>query len=93
VNADPPCWGLTVIHSDVRGTKKAIDDTIYDAGASNLQSNHCDFPDFGVAYDINALDQKLEQAQLDQMIERAAELTGDANAIRSIRQFPIEEND
>jgi D-3-phosphoglycerate dehydrogenase len=93
INADPPCWGLTVVHSDVRGTKKAIDDTIYDAGASNLQSNHCDFPDFGVAYDINALDNKLSDRELEQMIERAAELTGDATAIRSIRQFPIEESD
>ncbi len=90
VNADPPCWGLTVVHSDIRGTKKAIDDTIYKAGASNLQSNHCDFPDFGVAYDINALDQKLSDHELEHMIENAAELTGDPNAIRSIRQFPIE---
>jgi D-3-phosphoglycerate dehydrogenase len=92
VNADPPCWGLTVVHSDVRGTKKAIDDTIYDAGASNLQSNHCDFPDYGVAYDINALDQKLSDRALEAIIERAADLTGDSHAIRSIRQFKIEEN-
>ena len=89
VNADPPCWGLTVVHSDVRGTKKAIDDTIYDAGASNLQSNHCDFPDFGVAYDINALNDKLGANALERMIERATDLTDDPGAIRSIRQFPI----
>lgn len=90
VNADPPCWGLTVVHSDVRGTKKAIDDTIYDAGISNLQSNHCDFPDYGVAYDINALDEKLSDKALNAIIERAADLTGDPNAVRSIRQFRIE---
>ena len=91
INAEPPCWGLTVVHSDVRGTKKAIDDTIYDAGASNVQSNHCDFPDYGVAYDINALDQKLSDRALEAIIERAADLTGDPHAIRSIRQFKIEE--
>ena len=91
INAEPPCWGLTVVHSDVRGTKKAIDDTIYEAGASNLQSSHRDFPDYGVAYDLNALDQKLSDADLRAIIERAADLTGDATAIRSIRQFPIEE--
>ena len=91
INAEPPCWGLSVVHSDVRGTKKAIDDTIYDAGASNLQSNHSDFPDYGVAYDISALDQKLSPEALNAIIERAADLTGDPHAIRSIRQFQIEE--
>ena len=93
INAEPPCWGLSGVHSDGRGTKKAIDDTIYDAGASNLQSNHCDFPDYGVAYDINALDQRLSPNALETMIERAVELTGDTHAIRSIRQFPIEASD
>jgi len=89
VNADPPYWALAVVHSDVRGTKKAIDDSIYEAGASNLQSNHRDFPDLGIAYDVSAINQPLDEAQLDQMIERAVELSDDPNAIRSIRQFKV----
>jgi len=89
VNAEPPYWALAVVHSDVRGTKKAIDDSIYEAGASNLQSNHRDFPDFGIAYDVSAIDQPLDDAQLDGMIERAVELSGDTDAIRSIRQFKV----
>ncbi len=93
VNADPPYWALAVVHSDVRGTKKAIDDSIYEAGASNLQSNHRDFPAFGIAYDVSAIDRPLDDAQLAQMIERAVELSGDPNAIRSIRQFRVNGDD
>jgi D-3-phosphoglycerate dehydrogenase len=78
-----------VVHSDVRGTKKAIDDSIYEAGASNIQSNHRDFPDLGIAYDVSAINQPLDDAQLDEMIKRAVELSGDADAIRSIRQFKV----
>jgi D-3-phosphoglycerate dehydrogenase len=91
VSAEPPCWGLAVVHSDLRGTKKAISDGIYDAGASNLQSSHCDFPDYGVAYDVSTIDQELAPEHLQHIIERAVELTGDSHAIRSIRQFPIED--
>jgi D-3-phosphoglycerate dehydrogenase len=90
VSAEAPCWGLAVVHSDVRGTKKAISDGIYEAGASNLQSNHCDFPDHGVAYDISTIDQELDADQLRHLIERAVDLTGDPHALRSIRQFKIE---
>ena len=34
---------LAVVHVDKRGTKKAVDDAIYAAGVSNLQSAHIDF--------------------------------------------------
>lgn len=89
VNAEPPYWLLAVVHSDVRGTKKAIDDSIYEAGASNLQSNHRDFPDLGIAYDVNAIDQPLSDDQLDHIIETAISLSGDERAIRTLRQFEV----
>jgi D-3-phosphoglycerate dehydrogenase len=89
VNAEPPHWILAVVHSDVRGTKKAIDDTIYEAGASNLQSNHRDFPDLGIAYDVNAIDRPLSDAQLHNLIEEAASLSDDPRSIRTLRQFKV----
>ena len=72
INAEPPHWVLAVVHSDVRGTKKAIDDSIYEAGASNLQSSHRDFPDLGIAYDVNAIDQPLTDDQLGNIISAVA---------------------
>ena len=87
INTEPPHWVLAVVHSDVRGTKKAIDDSIYEAGASNLQSSHRDFPDLGIAYDINAIDQPLTDDQLSSLIESAVSLSDDPRAIRAIRQF------
>ncbi|WP_022835422.1 NAD(P)-dependent oxidoreductase [Salisaeta longa] len=89
VRAEPPYWVLAVVHSDVRGTKKAIDDSIYEAGASNVQSNHWDFPAYGIAYDISAIDQPLAKDQLERLIERAADLSDDPSAIRSLRQFKV----
>lgn len=80
---------LCVVHSDKRGTKKAVDDAIYNAGASNLQSAHRDFPRYGVAYDLNILDQPLSSDQLNTLVEMAIDLSGDEHAIRSIRQFKI----
>ncbi|MFP4228842.1 MAG: NAD(P)-dependent oxidoreductase [Salinivenus sp.] len=89
VNAEPPHWILAVVHSDVRGTKKAIDDSVYDAGASNLQSSHRDFPALGIAYDVNAIDQPLTDAQLKDLVAAAADLSGDSRAIRTLRQFKV----
>jgi D-3-phosphoglycerate dehydrogenase len=80
---------LAVVHSDVRGTKKAIDDSIYEAGASNLQSSHRDFPELGIAYDVNAIDQPLTEAQLQDIIEAAGALSDDPRAIRALRQFRV----
>ena len=89
VSAEEPYWALAVVHCDLRGTKKAIDDTIYEAGASNLQSSHRDFPKLGVAYDISAIDQPLSDEDLVRLTERAREITGEPTAIRSIRQFRV----
>ena len=89
LDATPPYWTLAVVHSDVRGTKKAIDDCIYRAGASNLQSSHRDFTEYGIAYDVNAIDKPLNDDQIEDLIQRSIELSGDPDAIRSIRQFKV----
>lgn len=81
---------LLVVHSTTRGTKRAIDDIIFESGASNLASQHRDIDHLGVAIDLAALDRPLESAQLHALAERAALLTGDATAIRSVRQVLIE---
>ena len=80
---------LVVGHATTRGTKRAIDETIYDAGASNLSSAHRDFNDLGLAYDLAALDRPLSAQQLEQLVDAAGRITGDAQAIRSIRQVAI----
>jgi len=80
---------LLVAHATTRGTKRAIDETIYDAGASNLSSAHRDFDDLGVAYDLAALDRALTDTQLEDLVAAATRITGDANAIRSIRQVVV----
>lgn len=89
VDAAPPYWALAVVHSDERGTKKAIDDSIYEAGASNYQSSHRDFRQYGIAYDVSAIDRPLSGEQLDGLVRKAQEITGDPTAIRTIRQFHV----
>ena len=76
---------LMVLHSTARGTKRAVDEAIYEAGASNLASVHKDFNDLGFAYDLARLDKPLNDAEIDLLIKRAEELTGDPKAIRSVR--------
>ena len=80
---------LTVVHSSERGTKKAIDECIYNAGASNIVSAHRDFERYGVAYEVIALDKELTQDQLDQLISHATEVSRADFAIRSIRQIRV----
>lgn len=80
---------LAVVHGTARGTKRAIDDAIYQAGASNLSSVHKDFEQLGVAYDLAALDRPLSRASLETLVESAARLTGDPRAIRSVRQIAL----
>jgi D-3-phosphoglycerate dehydrogenase len=79
---------LAVVHSVSRGTKKAVDDAIFEAEASNLGSMHRDFPN-GVAYDLSLLDRPLRHEELLRLVERAAALAKDPSAIRSIRQLPL----
>lgn len=93
VDADPPYWVLAVVHSDARGTKKAISDAVFEAGANNIQSFHRDFPKLGIAYDLSAIDRPLDQAQLDRLVASARALTGDDDAIRSLRQFKVERDE
>lgn len=80
-----PEYILSVVHSDVRGTKKLLDEAIYDAGLSNLSSVHRDFGRYGIAYDLCVVDGALSQAQLEELVERARQLTGDPCAVRSVR--------
>lgn len=91
LQAEDPSYVLTVMHSDDRGTKKAVDDCIYEAGLSNLQSAHRDFPRYGFAYDVNALDKPLSETQLEHLIESARSITGKENAIRAIRMIDVSE--
>ncbi|MFW5966206.1 MAG: NAD(P)-dependent oxidoreductase [Persicimonas sp.] len=89
VEADEPEVILTVVHSDVRGTKKAINDCIYEAGLSNLQSSHRDFARYGIAYDVNAIDKPLTGEQLAELVDKARSITGEEDAIRSLRLIEV----
>src|SRR5690606_17387439 len=51
---------LTVVHSTERGTKKAVDDAIFNAGASNIMSAHRDFERYGIAYEVIGIDRPLD---------------------------------
>ena len=81
---------LAVVHADIRGTKKAVDDAIYAAGVNNLQSVHRDFPRHGIAYDLSVLDRALSDDELEALIGEARKLTGRDDAIRAIRQVTLE---
>ncbi|MFB6264632.1 MAG: NAD(P)-dependent oxidoreductase [Bradymonadaceae bacterium] len=87
VDSEEPQNVLTVVHSDARGTKKAVDDCIYEAGLSNLGSSHRDFPRHGFAYDVNVLDQPLSDDQMRELVRAARGLSDDPSAIRAIRQI------
>ncbi len=90
VDSDKPPHVLTVVHSDARGTKKAVDDCIYEAGLSNIGSSHRDFARYGFAYDINAIDEPLERDQLRELVKTARSLSEDEQAIRAIRQIDVD---
>ncbi|MFW5786162.1 MAG: NAD(P)-dependent oxidoreductase [bacterium] len=89
LDAEPGQWALAVVHSDARGTKKAIADAIFEAGANNIDSAHHDFPRYGIAYEISAIDKPLTETQISRMIDGAREISGTADAIRSVRQFQV----
>lgn len=89
LDAEPGQWALAVIHSDARGTKKAMADAIFEAGANNIDSTHHDFPRYGIAYEISAIDRPLEEPQIEHLIDGARQISGDPHAIRSVRQFQI----
>ena len=77
---------LMVLHSTARGTKRAIGEAIYDAGRSNLASVHTDFNEYGFAYDLALIDAPLSPEVIVDLATRAKELSGEENAIRSVRQ-------
>jgi D-3-phosphoglycerate dehydrogenase len=80
---------LAVVHSDERGTKKAVDDVIFSAGVNNLQSSHRDFPRYGIAYDLSVLERPLSEAEIDSLIADAGRITGRPDAIRAVRQIEL----
>lgn len=79
---------LFIAHADTRGTKRAIDEVIHEAGASNLASAHKDLDELGLAIDLAVLDRPLDEATLARIGARAAALTGRADAVRAVRQTP-----
>ncbi len=79
---------LAVVHSTVAGTKKAVQDAIYEAGVSTLGSAHQDFP-VGIAYDFSVLSEPVSEAALEGIVEHARSLIGDASAIRAVRQITV----
>ncbi len=88
-DVDPGSTLLAVCHGTVRGSRKALQDAIFEAGASNLSTVHQDFESAGVAYDLLALDRPLTREQLDRVATHAASVTGDPNTIRSLRQVEV----
>ncbi len=80
---------LAVAHSTARGTKRAVDDAIFKAGASNLSSVHKDFESVGIAYDLSVIDRPLSEQEVRQLVDEAARVSGDTTAIRSVRQLRL----
>lgn len=80
---------LAVAHSTARGTKRAVDDAIFKAGASNLSSVHKDFESLGMAYDLSVIDRMLSEAEVHELVSEAARVSNDHTAIRSVRQIKL----
>ncbi len=80
---------LTIVHSSRRGTRKAIADAVYEAGIESEVSTHRDFNEYGIAYELIATDRPLSEDQLDDIVRRATDITGDGKAIRAIRQISL----
>lgn len=81
---------VAVLHSTRRGSRKAVQDAVFEAGASNLSTVHQDFEEFGVAYDLLALDRPLTEGELRRIVADATTLTGDSTTIRLLRQMVVE---
>ncbi len=80
---------LAVAHSTRRGSRKAVQDAIFEAGASNLSSLHQDFEELDMAYELSAIDRPLAPEQLQAIGRHADLLTGAVGTIRSIRQITV----
>ena len=77
---------LMVIHATTRGTKKALDEAIYESGADNLGSQHRDFGGWGLAVDVSLLDRPLSAEDLQRIVETTRAVTGASDAVRLVRQ-------
>ena len=80
---------LAVVHSDERGTKKAVDDALFHAGVNNLQSAHRDFPRYGMAYDLSVLERALSPEEINSLVAEASRITGREDAVRAVRQIEL----
>ena len=80
---------MTFVHGTAPGTKKAIDSVIFSAGASNLESAHRDFKEYGIAYETVAIDKPLTSDQLDELVREAVAITRDPCAIRAVREIRV----
>lgn len=80
---------ITVVHSSERGTKKAVAESIYNAGASALVSAHRDIDKFGIAYEVIATDRPLSDDQIQEMIENGERSSKADFAIRAVRQLNL----
>lgn len=80
---------ITVVHSSERGTKKAVAEAIFNAGASSLVSAHRDIDKFGIAYEVIATDRPLTDDQIQEMILRGQEVSKAPFAIRAVRQIQL----
>lgn len=86
---EPGSTLLAVVHASVRGARKALQDAVYEAGASNLSTVHQDFDEYGMAYDLLAIDRPLDDAAVAAFADRAAALTGVPDTIRSVHQIRV----
>lgn len=77
---------LSVVHANVPGSRLAIQQGVFEAGGDNLATVHQDFPEWGMAYDLLAINRPLDPEQLAALAAGADRQTGQAGVIRALRQ-------
>lgn len=86
---DPGKTLLSVVHSNVPGSRLAIQRAVFEAGGNNLATIHQDFPEWHMAYDLLELDSPLADGQIAELVAHADRLTGEVGVIRSLRQVEV----
>lgn len=86
---DPGTTLLTVVHGNVPGSRLAIQRGVFEAGGDNLATVHQDFAEYGMAYDLLALNRPLDGEQVDALVAQADRLTGQTGVIRALRQVEV----
>lgn len=80
---------VSVIHCDSRGMKAEVDRAFYDMGLSILGTEHRDFKDYGVAYEVIAVDRAVTHEQLSLMAATVAKRTGVTRAVLAARYLHV----